>query len=110
MGLRSLLLTILSLIWAAILVLVGGRFLALLVDANRDSEIVDRLIRHSDLWVRPFTGLFGLTNEAVNSTGGVFEAASAIAFGFYLVVGLLVFALVNSVSGFGPRYRGPVEG
>lgn len=110
MGLRSLLLTILSLLWVAILVLVGGRFLVLLVDANRDSEIVDSLIRYSDFWVKPFTGLFDLTNEAVDSTGGVFEVASALAFGFYLVVGMLAFALVNSVSGFGPRYHGPVEG
>lgn len=110
MGLRSLLLTILSLLWVVVLVLVGGRFLVLLVDANRDSEIVDRLLRHSDFWVKPFTGIFDLTNEAVESTGGVFEAASALAFGFYLVVGMLVFALVNQASGWGPRYHGPVEG
>ncbi|MGE0227269.1 MAG: hypothetical protein AB7I38_02100 [Dehalococcoidia bacterium] len=110
MGLRGLLMTILSLIWVVILVLVGGRFLVLLVDANRDSEIVDRLIRHSDFWVKPFTGLFDLTNEAVESTGGVFEVASAIAFAFYFIVGLLIFALVNQASGWGPRYRGPVEG
>ncbi|MEZ4552930.1 MAG: hypothetical protein R3B59_03405 [Dehalococcoidia bacterium] len=110
MGLRGLLMTILSLIWVVILVLVGGRFLVLLADANRDSEIVDRLIRHSDFWVKPFTGLFDLTNEAVESTGGVFEVASAIAFAFYFVVGLVIFALINQASGWGPRYRGPVEG
>ena len=110
MGLRSLLLTVLSLLWAIVLVLVGGRFLVLLVDANRDSEIVDRLLRHSDFWVKPFTGILDLTNEAVESTGGVFEVASAIAFVFYLIVGMVVFALINQASGWGPRYRGPVEG
>lgn len=110
MGLRSLLLTVLSLLWAMVLVLVGGRFLVLLVDANRDSEIVDRLLRHSDFWVKPFTGILDLTNEAVESTGGVFEVASAIAFVFYLIVGMVVFALINQASGWGPRYRGPVEG
>ncbi len=110
MGLRSLLLTILSLLWVIVLVLVGGRFLVLLVDANRDSEIVARLIRHSDFWVKPFTGILDLTNEAVDSTGGVFEVASAIAFVFYLVVGMVIFALINQTSGWGPRYRGPVEG
>ncbi len=112
MGLRGLLMTILSLLWATVLVLVGGRFLALLFDANRDSEIVTRLIRHSDFWVKPFTGLLDLTNEAVEGTGGVFEVASAIAFVFYLVVGLVVFALVNQASGWGSgqRYHGHAEG
>jgi len=48
MALRNLVVTILGLLWAAVLVLVGGRFLALLFDANRDSKIVQRLLRHSD--------------------------------------------------------------
>jgi hypothetical protein len=106
MAIRGLLFTILGLIWAAILVLVGGRFLALLFDANRDSELVDRLFRHSDFWVKPFFGILDLTNETVEQTGGVFEAASFIALIVYLVAGLLVFALLSTpFAGWGGEGR-----
>jgi hypothetical protein len=98
MFLRTLVLTILAVLWVAILVLVGGRFLALLVGANTESEIVERLYRHSDFWVKPFFGMFDLANKTVEDTGGVFEPASFIAFGVYLVAGLLVIALVRAVS------------
>lgn len=112
MALRGLMLTVLGLIWAGILVLVGGRFLALLVDANRDSEIVQRLFRHSDFWVKPFFGILDLTNETVRQTGGIFEVASAIAFVVYLVAGLLIFGLANQpFAGWGGRgHRHVVEG
>ena len=99
MLLRSLVTTIVGLIWVAILFLVGGRFLALLFDANRGSEIVDRLYRHSDFWVKPFFGMFDLTNEAVTETGGVFEPASAIAFIVYFLGGLLLLAAINAPFG-----------
>jgi hypothetical protein len=79
-----------------VLALTGGRFLALLVDANRESEIVERLYRHSDFWVKPFFGMFDLSNEAVESSGGIFEPASLIAFAVYLVIGLIVLALLGS--------------
>lgn len=101
---RGLLTTILGLIWIAILVLVGGRFLALLFDANRDSEIVDRLYRHSDFWVKPFFGMFDLANKTVNDTGGVFEPASAIAFVVYFIAGVVVLSLINASVGW-PTHR-----
>jgi hypothetical protein len=94
--LRSLIATIIGLVWAAILVLVGGRFLALLFDANRDSEIVERLYRHSDFWVKPFFGMFDLANKTVEDTGGVFEPASLIAFIVWFLAGLLVLALLST--------------
>ena len=94
--LRAVVSTIVGLLWLAVLVLVGGRFLALLADANRDSDIVDRLYRHSDFWVKPFFGMFDLTNKTVNSTGGVFEPASFIAFIVYFLAGLLVLSLLNT--------------
>ena len=95
--LRSLIFTVLGLAWAIILVLVGGRFLALLAGANTESEIVDRLYRHSDFWVKPFFDMFDLTNKTVEDTGGVFEPASFIAFFFYLLAGLLIAAILNAV-------------
>ena len=90
--LRSLITLIVGLAWAGILFLVGGRFLALLFDANRGSELVDRLYRHSDFWVKPFFGMLDLSNKTVNSTGGVFEPASFIAFIVYLLAGMLILA------------------
>lgn len=93
---RSLITFIAGIVWAVILVLTGGRFLALLANANRDSEIVDRLYRHSDFWVKPFFGMFDLANKTVDETGGVFEPASFIAFFVYLVAGLLVMAILGS--------------
>lgn len=97
--LRGLISTIVGLAWAAILVLVGGRFLALLFDANRNSEIVQRLYRHSDFWVKPFFNMFDLANKTVNETGGVFEPASLIAFIVYFLAGLLVLALISAPFG-----------
>jgi ABC-type Na+ efflux pump permease subunit len=94
--LRSVVMTILGLVWAAILVLTGGRFLALLFDANRDSELVERLYRHSDFWVKPFFDMFDLANKTVEDTGGVFEPASLIAFIVYALAGLLVFAILGA--------------
>jgi ABC-type Na+ efflux pump permease subunit len=96
--------TILGLVWAAILVLTGGRFLALLVDANRDSELIQRLYRHSDFWVKPFFDMFDLANKTVDDTGGVFEPASLIAFIVYALGGMLVFAIVGAAFSIGSRY------
>ncbi len=103
---RGLVTTIVGLVWASILVLVGGRFLALLADANSGSEIVDRLYRHSDFWVKPFFGMFDLGNKTVSDTGGVFEPASLIAFVVYFLVGLLVLAILSMPFGnFGHRHE-----
>ena len=103
--LRAVLMTLLALGWAAILFLVGGRFLALLADANRESEIVDRLYRHSDFWVKPFFDMFDWSNEVVDSTGGVFEPASMLAFIVYFVAGLAVLALVSFTFNAPSMYR-----
>ncbi len=104
--LRGLLTTITGLVWVAILVLVGGRFLALLAGANRDSEIVDRLYRHSDFWVKPFFGMFDLANKTVSDTGGVFEPASLIAFAAYFLAGLVILAAMSmSFGSFGHRHE-----
>jgi hypothetical protein len=100
--LRSLISLIVGLVWAAVLVLVGGRFFALLADANRDSEIIDRLYRHSDFWVKPFFGMFDLANKTVDETGGVFEPASLIALVVYFLAGALILAIINASVGWLP--------
>ena len=101
-------LALLGLLWAFLLVITGTRFLILLFDANRDSEIVDWVLRKSDFWVSPFFDLLGLTNKALEETGGVFEPASLIAFLFYFVAGAFVLSVLNRAyfGGFG-MWGGP---
>ena len=106
MVIRDVILTVLSLVWAAILLLVGGRFLALLFGANPESELIDALYRYSDFWVKPFFNVLGLDNKAIENTGGVFEPASAIAFVVYFIAGAVVIGIVRgSAGGWGSRWR-----
>ena len=91
---RNLVITIFAVFWTIVLTLVGGRFLALLAGANRDSELVQKLYDWSEFWVEPFFNMFDLTNEAVDG-GGTFEPASLLAFAVYFLAGLLVMALLS---------------
>jgi hypothetical protein len=91
-----LLMTALSLFLGLILFLVGGRFLLLLLNANKSNEIVDWVLRHSDYWVKPFFDLFDLSNKAVSETGGVFEPASLIAFVVYAVIGGIILEVLSN--------------
>lgn len=93
---RGPVLTIFAVVWTAILVLVGGRFLALLAGANGNSELVDALYDSSRFWVEPFFNMFSLSNEAVDG-GGTFEPASLLAFIVYFLGGLLVVSLLRGV-------------
>jgi hypothetical protein len=81
---------LLGVVWGAVVLLTGGRFLALLAGANRDSDLVQRLYDWSEVLVEPFFNTFELDNEAVTGTGGVFEPASLLAFGVYMAIGALV--------------------
>ena len=94
--LRSVIVTIVTVFWAAVLVLVGGRFFALLFGANAESEVVERLYRHSDFWVKPFFGMFDLANKTVEETDGVFEPASLIALVVYGLAGMLVLSILTA--------------
>lgn len=102
---RSLLLTALTVLLAIVLTLTGLRFLALLVDANRDSELIQKLYDWSEFWVEPFFNIFGLENQAVDG-GGTFEPASLIAFVTYLVIG----AFVGMILSGGLYSRGHAHG
>ena len=95
---RSLLLTIFAGFWAIVLVLVGGRFVALLAGANQDSELIQDLYDWSEFWVKPFFNMFGLANKAVENTGGVFEPASLIAFAVYLIIGAFVWTILSGAA------------
>lgn len=95
---RALLLMLFAIFWAVLLVLTGGRFLALLAGANPDSELIKGLYDASEFWVEPFFNMFGLANKAVEDTGGVFEPASLIAFVVYLVLGAIIYVLLSGAA------------
>jgi hypothetical protein len=86
-----------------LLFLTGARFILLLLNANKDNEIVQPILNRSDFWVKPFVNLFHLANKAVGDTGGVFEPASLIAFIVYAIVGSLILAALSGAlfGGFG---------
>jgi hypothetical protein len=95
---------VISVFLAFLLLMTGSRFLLLLFDANRESEIVDWVLRKSDFWVKPFFGI--LENRDVG-TEGFLEPASLIAFGVYLVAGSVVLAVLRAADrgyGFGGRH------
>jgi hypothetical protein len=88
-----------------LLFMTGARFLLLLLDVNKENEIVHWILSHSDFWVKPFANLFDLSNRAVGDTGGFVEPASLIAFIVYAVIGGLLLAALNGVlsGGYGSR-------
>ena len=95
---RSLLVTIFAIFWAMILVLTGGRFLALLAGANPNSALIEEIYDLSEFWVEPFFNMFGWENKAVEDTGGVFEPASFLAFLVYFVIGALVSMILSGAA------------
>jgi hypothetical protein len=100
-----LLVGILTVLWALLLLLIGARFLMLLVNANRDSEIVQWVINRSNFWVEPFFGIFNFTNRAVENVGGVFEPASLVAFLVYAIVGGLILRVLGQPFTWHPGRR-----
>jgi hypothetical protein len=90
-----LLVGVLTMLWAFVLLLVGARFIMLLVNANRDSAIVEWVLNRSQFWVEPFFGIFNLTNEAIGTTGSVVEPASIVAFLVYAIVGGIVLRVLG---------------
>ena len=88
-----------------LLFMTGGRFILLLLNANKDNEIVSWILSRSDFWVKSFVNVFNLANKAVGDTGGVFEAVSLIAFIVYAIVGSLILAALSGAlfGGFGGR-------
>ena len=103
--------TLAGLFLTFLLFMTGARFVLLLLNANKDNEIVNWILSRSEFWVKPFFDMFNLANKAVDDTGGVFEPASLIAFIVYAIVGSIILAGLGGTlfGGFGRR-RVLVEG
>ena len=84
-----------SLFWVFLLFMTGARFMILLLNLDKSSQIVDWILRRSDSWVKPFFNVFGLSNKALSETAGIIEPASLIAFIVYFIVGSLVLAALR---------------
>jgi hypothetical protein len=97
--------TLAGLFLTFLLFMTGARFVLLLLNANKDNEIVHWILSRSDFWVKPFVDMFNLANKAVDDTGGVFEPASLIAFMVYAIVGSIILAALSGTlfGGFGRR-------
>lgn len=80
-----------SLAWAAVLILIFGRWLALLLGANQ-SNLIEQTYTYSEVVLRPFFGIAGLNNQQRDGSG-VFEMASAVALGVYFAAGAIVLLL-----------------
>ena len=95
--------TLAGLFLTFLLFMTGARFILLLLNANKDNEIVSWILSRSDFWVKPFVNVFNLANKAVGDTGGVFEPVSLIAFIVYAIVGSLILAALSGalIGGFG---------
>ena len=105
-----ILLTLAGLFLTFLLFMTGARFVLLLLNANKDNEIVDWILSRSDFWVKPFVDVFNLANKAVDDTGGVFEPASLIAFVVYAIVGSIILGALSTLFGGLGRRRVLVEG
>jgi hypothetical protein len=102
----ALLRVVLTIALLAVLVLVGGRFVALLLDADR-TDLVTWLLDASQPCVQPFVRVFGLEDEMAPG-GGVFEFASFVAFGAYLLGGSALVMLAGQFAGDHDRYHNSV--
>ncbi|HLF78285.1 MAG TPA: hypothetical protein VJB57_12430 [Dehalococcoidia bacterium] len=93
---RDLVMAAAGLVWAAILVLVGARFVALLHGSDRSSDLIEALYRRSEVFVQPFFDNLGLSNKALIDTGAVYEPASLIALLAYFFAGALVLGILRA--------------
>ena len=64
-------------------VIIAIRFILLLLGANQSAGFTDFVYSLSNIFVAPFTGIFGLPTYGTS----VFEIGSLIAIGVYLLVG-----------------------
>ena len=94
---------VITLALVALLGLVGGRFVFLFTDADRQNDVVQWVLRRGEFFVAPFFNLFDLRNEAAPG-GGTFEFASLLAFAAYLTVGFVVLGAVSRMLRHGNSY------
>jgi hypothetical protein len=76
------------LLFGLILVVIGARFLLLLLDAREANGLVSGILNFSQLFVAPFDGI--LRTNALHAAGSTLDITAVVAFVGWTVVELIV--------------------
>jgi len=81
------------LIFGIIQVLIGLRFVLLLIAANQANPLVGAILTFSQLFVAPFEGVLG--TDALNSGGSILDLAAVVAFVGWSILELIILWAIN---------------
>lgn len=81
------------LIFGIIQVVIGLRFILLLIDADEANALVSAILNFSQIFVGPFEGI--LRTDALASQGSVLDLAAVVAFVGWSVLELIILWAVN---------------
>lgn len=76
------------LLFGLIQIVIGARFVLLLLDAREANGLVSAVLNVSQLFVAPFEGI--LRTDALHSAGSVFEITAVVAFVGWTILELVV--------------------
>jgi hypothetical protein len=79
---------IIVLLFGLIQIVIGARFVLLLLDAREANGLVSAILNISQLFVAPFDGV--LRVNALHSAGSIFDVAAVVAFVGWTVLELIV--------------------
>lgn len=79
---------IVVLLFGLIQVVIGLRFVLLLLDAREANALVSGILNISQLFVAPFDGI--LRTDALNAAGSVFDITAIVAFVGWTIIELIV--------------------
>jgi len=84
---------IIVLVFGLIQVLIGLRFVLLLLDAREANGLVSGILNFSQLFVAPFEGI--LRTDALNASGSIFDVTAIVAFVGWTILELIVLWVVG---------------
>lgn len=79
---------IVVLVFGLIQVIIGARFVLLLLDAREANDLVSGILNFSQLFVAPFEGI--LRTDSLHAAGSVFDITAIVAFVGWTIVELIV--------------------
>lgn len=79
---------VIILVFGLIQILIGARFVLLLLDAREANALVSAILDASQLFVAPFEGI--LRTDALQSAGSVLDITAIVAFVAWTIVELIV--------------------
>ncbi len=79
---------IVVLLFGLIQIVIGARFVLLLLDAREANSLVSAILNISQLFVAPFEGI--LRTDALQAAGSVFDITAIVAFAGWTILELIV--------------------